>query len=77
MKPILSSRRRHYLARVSIFLVAAALIAGMVVGCGSGEDVVPFESNPMVSAGAYHTVGLDTDGTVVAVGPDGGTGWPY
>ena len=32
MKIILSSRRRHYAARVSIFLIAVALIAGMV-GC--------------------------------------------
>ncbi|UCD21866.1 MAG: hypothetical protein JSW22_07535 [Chloroflexota bacterium] len=37
MKIISSSRRRHYIARVSVFLVAAALIAGMV-GCdGDGE----------------------------------------
>jgi len=27
-----------------------------------------FEVNPMVAAGSYHTVGLKTDGTVVAVG---------
>jgi hypothetical protein len=33
MKIIPSSRRHHYLARVSIFLVMVALIAGMV-GCG-------------------------------------------
>ena len=33
---ILSSRRRHYVARVSIFLIAVALIAGMV-GCGGVE----------------------------------------
>jgi hypothetical protein len=33
MKIIPSSRRRHYVAKVSIFLIAAALIAGMV-GCG-------------------------------------------
>jgi hypothetical protein len=32
MKIILSSKRHHYLARISIFLVAIALIAGMV-GC--------------------------------------------
>ena len=73
MKTILSSRKHHYMARVSIFLITVALIAGMVVGCGVGEEVVPFASNPMVSAGAYHTVGLDTDGTVVAVGPADGT----
>ena len=33
MKTILSSRRAHYLARVSIFLITVALIAGMA-GCG-------------------------------------------
>jgi len=33
MKIIPSSRRRHYLARFSIFLITVALIAGMV-GCG-------------------------------------------
>jgi hypothetical protein len=33
MKIILSSRRRHYAARVTIFLVTVALIAGMA-GCG-------------------------------------------
>jgi len=33
MKTILSSRRRHYLARIGTFLIAVALIAGMV-GCG-------------------------------------------
>jgi len=30
MKIILSSRRHHYIARVSIFLIMVALIAGMV-----------------------------------------------
>jgi len=33
MKIILSSKRYHYLARVSIFLIMVALVAGMV-GCG-------------------------------------------
>jgi hypothetical protein len=32
MKIIPGSRRRHYIARVSVFLVTLALIAGMV-GC--------------------------------------------
>ncbi|MGB5925653.1 MAG: fibronectin type III domain-containing protein [Dehalococcoidia bacterium] len=35
MKTILSSRRHRYVTRVSIFLIAVALIAGMV-GCGGG-----------------------------------------
>ncbi|MBA7508079.1 hypothetical protein ES706_06810 [subsurface metagenome] len=34
MKIILGSRRRHYAARVSVFLVTVALIAGMT-GCGT------------------------------------------
>ena len=37
MKTILSSRRHNYLARIGIFLIMVALIAGMVlgiVGCG-------------------------------------------
>jgi hypothetical protein len=43
MKIILSSRRHHYLARVGIFLVTAALIAGMV-GCagGDGDGAPPY-----------------------------------
>ena len=51
MKIILSSRRHHYVAIVSIFLimlVMVALIAGMV-GCGQ-----PAEYTPMVAAGYYH-----------------------
>jgi len=60
MKTIFSSRRRHYLARASIFLIMVALIAGMA-GCA------PLECTPMVAA-SYHVVGLKSDGTVVAVG---------
>jgi hypothetical protein len=40
MKTILNWRRHHYLARASVFLIAAALIVGMV-GCGgdgNGDD---------------------------------------
>ena len=40
MKIILSSRRHHYLARVGIFLVVAALIAGMA-GCASDGAAYP------------------------------------
>jgi len=35
MKTLFSSKRHHYLARASIFLIMVALIAGMV-GCGGG-----------------------------------------
>jgi alpha-tubulin suppressor-like RCC1 family protein len=62
MKIILGSRRHHYVARVSIFLITLALIAGMV-GCGQ-----PAEYTPMVATYSDHTVGLKSDGTVVAVG---------
>ena len=65
MKTILSSRRHHYVARVSIFLIAVALIAGMV-GCAQPEPEP--ECTPMVAAGDVHTVGVKDDGTVVAVG---------
>jgi hypothetical protein len=137
MKAILSSRIHHYAARVSIFLIAIALIAGMA-GCSGGstyeltiassdggwvalpgegtrtyyEDTVVdlvampaagyqfvewtghvltiadredatttitmsggysitanFERYiPMIAAGGWHTVGVESDGTVVAVG---------
>jgi hypothetical protein len=40
MKIILSSRRRHYLARIGLFLITAALIAGML-GCASGGEAAP------------------------------------
>jgi len=63
MKIVLSSRRHHYVARAGIFLIMVALIAGMV---GCGEPAPP--CTPMVAAGGGHTVGLKSDGTVVAVG---------
>jgi len=67
MKIILSSRRHHYVARVSIFLIAVALIAGMV---GCSQPAPPIEPPPlsMVAAGLFNTVGVKDDGTVVAVG---------
>ena len=40
MKIILSSKRHHYLAKFSIFLITAALIAGMV-GCGDTPLLLP------------------------------------
>ena len=65
MERLLSSRNSYHLARVGIFLITAALIAGMV-GCGQPE----LEYASMVAAGGYRTVGLRADGTVVAVGWD-------
>jgi len=68
MKILLSSCRHHYVAIVSIFLImliALVLITGMV-GCVQPE--LELEYTPMVAAGEDHTVGLKSDGTVVAVG---------
>jgi len=72
MKIILSSRRHHYVAWVSIFLIMVALIAGMVgCGCGGGGD--GGESYDLTiastSGGAAITLGEETftydEGTVV------------
>jgi alpha-tubulin suppressor-like RCC1 family protein len=68
METLLSSRRRHYLASVGIFLVAVAFVAGMI-GCGNGGGGDgEAEYTAMVAAGEFHTVGLKSSGTVVAVG---------
>ena len=56
MKIILSSRRRHYVARVSIFLITVALIAGMV-GC------VPAQHNLTVSSTEGGEVTTPGEGT--------------
>ena len=45
MKIILSSRRHHYLARISIFLILLALIAG-IVGC----NFTPFRRSLGISS---------------------------
>ena len=64
MRTMLNLRRRRHLGRISTCLVVIALIAGMV-GCGQPG----FECTPMVIAAGYeNTVGLKSDGTVVAVG---------
>ena len=67
MKTILSSKRHHYLNRVGIFLIAIALVAGMV-GCGP----IPVQYDLTISSGAGGSVtepgeGVFTDdeGTVV------------
>jgi hypothetical protein len=72
MKIIFSSRRHHYVARVSIFLVTVALIAGMV-GCGQPAYNLTITST---AGGSVTTLGEGTftydEGTVVS--PDG-WGW--
>src|SRR4030042_1618680 len=56
MKIILSSRRHHYVARVSIFLVTVALIAGMV-GCGQPSYNLTITST---AGGTVTTPGVGT-----------------
>ena len=55
MKIILSSKRHHYLAIVSIFLITVALIAGMV-GC-------TVQYNIQISSGSGGTVTTPGEGT--------------
>ena len=55
-----------YVKRISISLIMVALIAGMA-GCGDGSDG-GLEYTSMIAASTRHTVGLKSDGTVVAVG---------
>jgi hypothetical protein len=57
MKIILSSKKHHYVARVSIFLVTLALIAGMV-GCGQST---------------YYTLTITTTGGGTVTNPSVGT----
>jgi alpha-tubulin suppressor-like RCC1 family protein len=54
-------------ARLGILLIVVALIAG-IVGYGSGGAGDEPRCIPMVVAGSFHTVGLKSDGTVVAMG---------
>ncbi len=64
-------RKSLYLTRVSIFLVAVALIVGMV-GCSQSPSPLGSPEYPIVhvACGEQHTVGVKIDGTVVAVGSD-------
>jgi hypothetical protein len=74
MKIILSSRRHHYVTRVSIFVVAVALIVGMV-GCGGESYTVTIDST---AGGSVTTPGEGRftydEGTVVnlVAAPDAG-----
>ena len=68
MKIILSAKRRHYMAIVSVFLVVAALIAGMV-GCSCGGLVEYDLTIASTAGGSVTTPGEGTftydEGTVV------------
>jgi alpha-tubulin suppressor-like RCC1 family protein len=77
MKIILSSRRHHYVARVSTFLIVAALIAGMV-GCDFIYDRLPNLTITSTNGGSVTEPGEGTYtyyyGTVVSLvaTPDAG-----
>src|SRR4030042_1647774 len=78
MKTILSSRRHHYVVRVSIFLLTVALIAGMV-GCGQvGAYGLTIYSTP---GGTVTTPGVGTfyyvPGTVVNLVATPGAGYVF
>lgn len=60
MKILLSSRKHGYIRRLSLLLIVAALLAGMV-GCEQ-------PTIPTLVVGDWHTVGLKADGIVIAVG---------
>jgi alpha-tubulin suppressor-like RCC1 family protein len=62
MKTITSRKQRHVVI-ISCVFVAVASIAWLV-----GSDQSESEYIPMVAAGYRYTVGLKSDGTVVAVG---------
>ena len=79
MKIILSSRRHHYVARVSTFLIAVALIAG-IVGCGGG--VVEYTLTITSTTGGSVTTpeeGTSTydEGTVVNLVAEAGEGYRF
>ena len=64
MKIILSAKRHHYLARVSIFLIALALIAGMA-GCTVQYNIqIASGSGGIVTTPGEGTFTYD-EGTVV------------
>ena len=68
---------RRYLAIVSALLAVLTIVASQFIPPFAGSLALPFSSGtalaqtttiPMVAAGGAHTVGLKSDGTVVAVG---------
>jgi hypothetical protein len=71
METKLSARRRHYMERVSIFLMVVALVAGMM-GCGSAS--VPWTGGPIlyalnISSTAGGCVAVTVNGTETVIGP--------
>ena len=62
MKTILSSRRHHYVARVSIFLITVALIAGMV-GCSGTASCGRPAYNLTIASTAGGSVTTPGEGT--------------
>jgi hypothetical protein len=68
MKTILSSRRRHYLASISIFLLVVLVATGVGIWPGGTCDVGNWTDIINITAGGAHTVGVKSEGNVVAVG---------
>ncbi|GAH13097.1 unnamed protein product, partial [marine sediment metagenome] len=69
MKTILSSRRRHYVKRLSLFLITVALIVG-IVGCDGSSGCAPLQYDLAISGTEGGEViisgeGTYADGTVV------------
>ena len=60
---------KHKLIASTLIPVLLSVLLLNVTGCGSAPATRYY--TPMVAAGGYHTVGLKTDGTVVAVGENG------
>jgi hypothetical protein len=60
MKTILSSKTHHYVARVSIFLIAAAIIAG-IIGCDGSPEGGTY--NLTISSTAGGSVTIPGEGT--------------
>jgi len=69
MKAIIGSRRHHYVARVSIFLIIVALIAGML-GCNGG-GVIEFEIDPDTGEILETTTFTSPDGMLTVTIPEG------
>jgi uncharacterized repeat protein (TIGR02543 family) len=82
MKGILSWKRRHYVSRVGIFLIAVTLIAGMV-GCGgggapSGYDLIMAADPTAGGAATDETNGSPYEGgTTISIKAEANAGYEF
>ena len=82
MKTILSSRRHHYVARVSIFLLTLALVVGMI-GCDGGGGGVEYNltmaANPVGGGTATDLTNASpyAAGTVVSIKAVAAAGYQF